>query len=93
MIRTNLSTRPFYNERAVHALAARRSPLAVVAATAFNVARVVRYSRSDTQLATQASRDEARAADLRTPGGAAAGERRPASRSRSRRPTRGRPTT
>ena len=64
MIRTNLSTRPFYNERVVHlwliALA-----LAVLAATAFNATRVLRYSRSDTQLATQASHDEARAADLR----------------------------
>ena len=64
MIRTNLSTRPFYNERVVHiwliALA-----VIVLAATAFNATRVLRYSRSDTQLATQASRDEARAADLR----------------------------
>ena len=64
MIRTNLSTRPFYNERLVHlwliALA-----VAVVAATAFNASRVLRYSRSDTRLATQASRDEARAAELR----------------------------
>ena len=64
MIRTNLSTRPFYNERAVHlwliALA-----VVVAAATAFNVSRVIRYSRSDTRLATQASHDESRAADLR----------------------------
>ena len=64
MIRTNLSTRPFYNERLVRiwliALA-----IVVVAATAFNASRVLRYSRSDTRLATQASRDEARAADLR----------------------------
>jgi Tfp pilus assembly protein PilN len=64
MIRTNLSTRPFYNERAVLfwlLLVA----LVVVAATLFNVTRVLRYSHSDTQLATQAARDEARAADLR----------------------------
>ena len=64
MIRTNLSTRPFYNERAVYfwlLVAA----LLVVAATVFNVSRVLGYSRSDTQLATQASRDEAVAADLR----------------------------
>ena len=64
MIRTNLATRPFYNERMVNlwliALA-----LVVLAATAFNVSRVLRYSRSDTRLATQASHDEARAADLR----------------------------
>ena len=64
MIRTNLSTRPFYNERGVHAWLLLIA-LIVAAATAFNVSRVIRYSRSDTQLAMQASRDEARAADLR----------------------------
>ncbi len=64
MIRTNLSTRPFYNERAVHAWFAAIA-LGVAAATIFNVSRVMRYSRSDTELALQASRDEARAADLR----------------------------
>jgi hypothetical protein len=64
VIRTNLSTRPFYNERAVHAWAA-IAALAIVAATAFNVTRVLQYSRSDTRLAGEASRDEARAAELR----------------------------
>jgi Tfp pilus assembly protein PilN len=64
VIRTNLSTRPFYNERAVH-LWLLAIALAVAAATLFNVSRVIRYSRSDTQLATQASHDETQAADLR----------------------------
>ena len=64
MIRTNLSTRPFYNERIVHLWLAVLA-VAVLGATAFNVSRVLRYSRSDTRLATQASRDESRAADLR----------------------------
>ena len=64
MIRTNLSTRPFYNERLVR-LALILLAVVVVAATVFNVTRILRYSRSDTRLATQASRDEARAADLR----------------------------
>jgi Tfp pilus assembly protein PilN len=64
VIRTNLSTRPFYNERAV-LFWLLVTALLVVAATTFNVTRVLMYSRSDTQLATQASRDEARAADLR----------------------------
>jgi Tfp pilus assembly protein PilN len=64
MIRTNLSTKPFYNERRVQTLLLIVAVL-VVAATAFNVSRVVRYSRSDTRLATQAARDEARAEDLR----------------------------
>lgn len=64
MIRTNLSTRPFYNERAVHFWLLVTAVL-VVAATVFNVSRVLLYSRSDTQLATEASRNEARASDLR----------------------------
>jgi Tfp pilus assembly protein PilN len=64
VIRTNLSTRPFYNERLVH-LWLIVLAVAVAAATVFNGSRVLRYSRSDTRLATQASRDEARAADLR----------------------------
>ena len=64
MIRANLATRPFYNERAVQ-LWLLLLALIVVAATVFNVARVIRYSRTDTELATQASRDEARAAELR----------------------------
>ena len=64
MIRTNLSTRPFYNENAVHFWLAIIALLAA-GATVFNVTRVLKYSRSDTQLATQAARDEDRAADLR----------------------------
>ena len=63
MIRTNLSTRPFYNERAVH-LWLLLAALLVAAATAFNVERGLRYRRSDAELVAQASRDEARAADL-----------------------------
>lgn len=64
MIKTNLSTRPFYNERAVHVWLLAVA-LLIVAATLFNVSRVLRYSRSDTRLASQAARDEARAGDLR----------------------------
>jgi len=64
VIRGNLSTRPFYNDRAVQ-LWLFVLGLIVVAATLLNVARVIRYSRTDTELAGQASRDEARAADLR----------------------------
>jgi Tfp pilus assembly protein PilN len=64
VIRTNLATRPFYNERAVHAWLL-VAALLVVGASAFNVSRILRYSRSDTRLATQAAGDEARAADLR----------------------------
>jgi type IV pilus assembly protein PilN len=64
MIRTNLSTRPFYNERAVH-LWLLVAAAVVVLATAFNVTRVLRYSRSDTTLAAQASHDENRGGELR----------------------------
>jgi Tfp pilus assembly protein PilN len=64
VIRTNLSTRPFYNERAVHTwLLIAAAVVAVM--TVFNVTRVLRYSRSDTQLAGEAARDEGRAGQLR----------------------------
>lgn len=64
MIRANLSTRPFYNERAVQLWLL---VLAVIVGVAslFNIARVIRYSQTDTELAGQASRDEARSDDLR----------------------------
>jgi Tfp pilus assembly protein PilN len=64
VIRTNLSTRPFYNERAIRLWLV---VLAVIAigATVFNVSRVLRYSRTDTQLGSQAARDRSRAATLR----------------------------
>ena len=64
MIRGNLATRPFYNERAVH-LWLLVAALVVVAATLFNVVQMLRYSRSDTELARQAANDEARATELR----------------------------
>ena len=64
MIRTNLATRPFYNERGVN-LALLAAALVAVAATIFNGTRVVQLSHSDTRLGTQAATDEARAAELR----------------------------
>ena len=64
MIRTNLSTRPFYNERAV-SLWLLAFLLVVVVASVFNATRVLQYSHNDTELGLQASRDEARAAELR----------------------------
>lgn len=65
MIRTNLSTRPFYNEGAVHLWLLALAVL-VAAATAFNIIRVIGYSRTDTELATQASRDEKSAGEMRS---------------------------
>jgi Tfp pilus assembly protein PilN len=64
MLTTNLATRPFYNERVVRFWFAVIA-FVVAAATIFNASRIVRYSRSDTALATQAARDEARAAALK----------------------------
>src|SRR5712692_8922800 len=64
MIRTNLSTRPFYNERAV-GLALLVLAALVVSATIFNVTRVIQLSRSDKQLLGDASRDEQRAVKSR----------------------------
>ena len=65
MIRGNLSTRPFYNEPAVH-LWLFAAAVLVAVATLFNVVQMLRYSRSDTELARQAANDEARAAELRS---------------------------
>ncbi len=64
MIRTNLSTRPFYNERAVN-LWVGVAALVVVGATAMNVSRVLNYSGSSTELSGKAAQDEARAAEVR----------------------------
>jgi hypothetical protein len=64
VIRTNLSTRPFYNERIVN-LWLLILTLVVVAATAANIVRVRYDSGSNTELASQAQQDEARATELR----------------------------
>ena len=60
MLRTNLSTRPFYNERAVH-VALALVALLVLAAAAFSVTRIVRLSRQNTELSARAARDQAEA--------------------------------
>ena len=49
MLRTNLSTRPFYNERAVH-LVLGLVALVVLALTVVNLVSVVRLSRQNTVL-------------------------------------------
>ena len=45
MIRTNLSTRPFYNARAVHALLGLFA-VVVIAMTAYNAVQLVRLASS-----------------------------------------------
>lgn len=64
MFKLNLSTRPFYNERAVHILLAALAVLLVVV-TAFNVREVVSLSARQTALRASIGADDARAADLR----------------------------
>ena len=64
MLRTNLSTRPFYNERAVHALAAIVA-IIVLAVTAWQILRVVRLSRHKTELNAAIARDKSET-DART---------------------------
>ena len=65
MLRTNLSTRPFYNERAVHALLALAAAV-VVALTAFNVFEIVVLSRRQSELSASAASATTRAGELRT---------------------------
>jgi len=56
VLRTNLSTRPFYNERAVHAAAALIA-LVVLLITAWQISRIVGLSREKTDLQTAIQRD------------------------------------
>ena len=69
MLRTNLSTRPFYNERAVHAVAAGVA-IVVLAITFWQVSRVVRLSAYKTELNAAIARDKDEAQRL----GAEAGD-------------------
>jgi Tfp pilus assembly protein PilN len=65
MLRTNLSTRPFYNERAVKvALAA--LAIVILAVTAFNAIELIRLTSSQRALGARAADSEAEAARLRT---------------------------
>jgi Tfp pilus assembly protein PilN len=63
VLKTNLSTRPFYNERAVHwALALAFA--AIVALTVFNVTRVISLSARQGTLSADVQREEARIQQL-----------------------------
>jgi Tfp pilus assembly protein PilN len=65
MIRTNLATRPFYNERAVHAALA-LAAIAVVALTTFNVWRILTLTRDQRDLNATIAAAEVKAAQLRS---------------------------
>ncbi|HXT30238.1 MAG TPA: PilN domain-containing protein [Vicinamibacterales bacterium] len=60
MLRTNLSTRPFYNERAVHVAAGVVAVLAIAVA-AWQVVRIVRFSQHKTDLNAVVTKDRAEA--------------------------------
>lgn len=64
MLRTNLSTRPFYNERAVHGLLA-LAAIVVLAITAWQLQRIVSLSRHKTEVNASIARDRNEAANLR----------------------------
>lgn len=64
MLRTNLSTRPFYNERAVLA-ALGLAGLLVAAATLHNVTQLVTLTGKQSSLSTEATQAERRAESLR----------------------------
>jgi Tfp pilus assembly protein PilN len=64
MIRTNLSTQPFYNARAVQALLALFA-VVVLAVTAYNVVQLVRLTGSQRSLGAKAAAAEREAARLR----------------------------
>jgi hypothetical protein len=64
MLRTNLSTRPFYNLRAVQVALAAATVL-VIAITLFNVVQIVRLGMSQQSLGARASEAEAEAERLR----------------------------
>jgi hypothetical protein len=64
MLRTNLSTRPFYNERILH-LVLGLVAVVVLGITVFNVTRIVSLSRRNTDLISRAERDEAQAREIR----------------------------
>ena len=63
MVQTNLSTRPFYNERPVH-LTLGIVALLVLGLTVFNVTQAVRLSSRNTELTERAERVEAVVADV-----------------------------
>jgi hypothetical protein len=64
MLRTNLSTRPFYNEKGVHT-ALMVTALIVVAFTVFNLTQIVLLTRRYSALRTETAAADARTQELR----------------------------
>lgn len=65
MLRANLATRPFYNERAIHLLLALASVI-VLAITVWNVSRIVTLSRHSTDLSSRTNAERTEASSLST---------------------------
>jgi hypothetical protein len=65
VLRTNLSTRPFYNDRAIH-MAIGIFAVVLTGLTIWNVVRVLTLSRQNTELATRVNSDHAEAEQLTT---------------------------
>jgi hypothetical protein len=63
MLRPNLATRPFYNERAAH-FAIALAGVIVLAITLFNVVTIVSLSRHNTELSSRIGADNAEAEQL-----------------------------
>jgi Tfp pilus assembly protein PilN len=73
MLRTNLSTRPFYNERLVTAAVA-LAALLIVVLTAFNVVQLTTLSRRNATLGATVNRAETEAEKLRQQAAQARGQ-------------------
>ena len=65
MLRSNLATRPFYNERAVYIVLGMVAVVGLVVLS-FEVNRIVDLSRRNTELTTDAERAEGDAAEVLT---------------------------
>jgi Tfp pilus assembly protein PilN len=65
MLRTNLSTKPFYNERGIHAVLAIVG-LIVIALTVFNVTEIMSLSRAQSALGGRAAAAENQARQFRS---------------------------
>jgi hypothetical protein len=63
MLRTNLATRPFYNERAAHVVIAFAAAI-MLAITVLNVIQIVSLSRRNTELSARTGADDAEAERL-----------------------------
>ena len=63
MLKSNLATRPFYNERAIHVLVALAAAI-VLLVTVLNVSRIITLSRHNTDLSSRTTADRTEAARL-----------------------------